>query len=868
MKKQSIQDRIKSIIKPGISTVDLQTNLNTINAQLPLSDSDSLLLCSILLEKLIPQTFNLMDDPTKNVVYNLLNCQIGFNQLIRLIRYSSKNEFKVLYIQIFVTMIDNKVDDLVELLYKSEGSKLRQLKGLLISSIVDTLGFIIIWTFDNPNASIDRKKIGNTQDKYILTLFTSVLKNTSDNKIVNFEHIQTSRDIISCFINEHKGFINSLLQHWEYIKLYEPVPGLSPKKGYQQLETQKKFIKGFYSQMNEILENNKQVMYWDVLVKNILNTFKVENNSTINREIYALCENNSNILVTEIWINSLTKPKTNYIYSLIENFGKLSYIMNTNLNSQANHTKYIILLLKQLSTDELVEISSNSIFLNTITHRLESKGSKTRELGMILADYIYFQINGKFMFTVPSYSDQRDDFLKYFNESIGSSDQTYSVEESLKSLTTKNDKLAKLEKSIEEVMETSPVVFDFDYDSDEEDSDLEDPSVSRKPYVAKPVFLKDLVYYLTCEKDKDTDSYEKKSIGFKVGIEMIRVKQNTPEMKYYCKNLIDCALNLDDFGFPIDQSEEVKEDDIKVLFDSWKLSFIIALCTSEPDICFDYLLKNFIKQDWSVPTRVQALTAIGLSCRELCGRKDSFVLGKGNLDKFKSKKLNGPGHKAFLELDTDNHNKIVDLDQQSKEAKLLNALENVEIGEGKIVRKSRKLDIDKKNKEISEAKVVYTTFINKKLPKLYFSLVTLWQEVNIHTYNTGFKIGSMSEYLNSHYIDIMSMVYSCGIPSCVELIEMSAEQISTFVAQLKAIQIRNTQEFPSLLFNSITKGICSLLIDNDRTLMVLKNVAAIELTMLFEVYTVVLADCPARDEETKNLGFSISYEMQKYILSN
>ena len=727
-------------------------------------------------------------------------------------------------------------------------------KSLLTHKIYESLGSILVYLFDHTLEDIDRNYVKSIMDVYP----TSIMSNLLHLQTNDHDQSNAIRYIIVYFLNKRNDdLLLIVFGNWnKCIELFTQPKELHAKQKFQFTELQNKFLIGFFNQMNSNVSIESSI-YYIQLIKSLLNKIKP---SSYKESILKSCQDNDNVIVDFIWMKSIGAVKLNYIEDLMNKFGNKEYISNTTTNVQSNMTRFLILLLSALNNDQLNQLSCNKLFLDTITNRLESKVPIFREFGMYVADYIYTKINGEPMFKISSYEANKKEFMKLINELNQQSqiESTLSDEELINEI--QNTK--QIEKIEQNIVEKQPIMIEMNYESDNDDSDLDDPTVSRNPTIAKPVFLKDLLHYLTTDPQNDKTAYEKRSIAFSIGIEMIRIKKNTPELKYYATKLIDAAMDLDSVGFPIKENEQFNDDDIKIAFDSWKLSFLIAICTCEPDIVLDYFLTNFIKQDWAIPLRVQILSCIGLSCRELCGRDDDFIWGKKNLDKVKPKELTGLALESFTKLEQMNSRKIVDLDQLEKENKLVKALENTVISEGTVIHRSRKLDIDK----AQSIKSTNTTFINKKLPKVFFSMIAIWQEVNVHTYGNGFAIGSMSEYLNSHYIDILSMVYSCSIPSCISIIEMTIEEISVLIGQLRNIQTTSYLEFPSLLFKSIINSLRSLIFDNAKTLNVIKSSINLELTALLESYAQVLSQSPPLDEPLNTLSKAVLEQLQQYSI--
>ena len=838
----SVDNRIRSLNDPDISTNDLLTTLNTLHSQKSFTNNQSIQLCSILLNKIIPQTFKLLNNQSQNVIYDLLSNRIGILQLIRLIN----NEKNTVNIKILLNIISKNIPLLLDDLCNSTKVDLDLTwKSLLTHKIYESLGSILVYLFDHTLEDIDRDYVKSIMDVYPTNIISNLLHlQTNDH-----DQLNAIRYIIVYFLNKRDDdLLLIVFENWnKCIELFTQPKELHAKQKFQFTELQNKFLIGFFNQMNSNVSIESSI-YYIQLIKSLLNKIKP---SSYKESILKSCQDNDNVIVNFIWMKSIGAVKLNYIEDLMNKFGNKEYISNTTTNVQSNMTRFLVLLLSTLNNDQLNQLSCNKLFLDTITNRLESKVPMFREFGMYVADYIYTRINGEPMFKISSYEANKKEFMKLINELNQQSqiESTLSDEELINEI--QNTK--QIEKIEQTIVEKQPIMIDMNYESDNDDSDLDDPTVSRNPTIAKPVFLKDLLHYLTTDPQNDKTTYEKRSIAFSIGIEMIRIKKNTPELKYYATKLIDAAMDLDSVGFPIKENEQFNDDDIKIAFDSWKLSFLIAICTCEPDIVFDYFLTNFIKQDWAIPLRVQILSCIGLSCRELCGRDDDFIWGKKSLDKVKPKELTGLALESFTKLEQMNSRKIVDLDQLEKENKLVKALENTVISEGTVIHRSRKLDIDK----AQSIKSTNTTFINKKLPKVFFSMIAIWQEVNVHTYGNGFAIGSMSEYLNSHYLDILSMVYSCSIPSCISIIEMTIEEISVLIGQLRNIQTTSYSEFPSLLFKSIINSLRLLIFDNAKTLNVIKSSNNLELTALLESYAQVLSQSPPLDEPLNNLSKAV-----------
>lgn len=237
-------------------------------------------------------------------------------------------------------------------------------------------------------------------------------------------------------------------------------------------------------------------------------------------------------------------------------------------------------------------------------------------------------------------------------------------------------------------------------------------------------------------------------------------------------------------------------------FSTWKLSTMIALNVSDFDTCSEVSIKAFVKGDISMSSRLMILTSLSLSCREITGGyNDNFVKGKDHIEEFSPKKLPESLHRQFMQYEG------LDSPFQKSSDNLLALNSNMEAlhVDGKIVRmsstlKNRLNDSNKRNLEVSQ-KNKDTSFINKKLPQLFYSLIGVWETINSFT-GSGFKLGTFSIIINAEYFRNLCLVYKCAIPSSIELSEMTKNILLLISKGLKQLAINgkvNQDELSSLL---------------------------------------------------------------------
>ncbi|TID30676.1 hypothetical protein CANINC_000743 [Pichia inconspicua] len=860
----AIEKQINLLKRGDLSTNEFQTILNTIHSTLPLSETESLELSTLLLQHVLPQTYTFMDEYIQTITCDLLCSKVALLQMIRIIKDDNGNENmkgKYICIDLFCRCVNN-IEKLVENFTQYQGTDYDTWKNLLSVKIIDIFGYINIWMLNHANSTeeitINREKIKKSEETYLFKLTSALIGRISTLK--KFEALNCVRQIFSYFFSlKPKDLLIIVLNIWDEWKLLYAVENEIKIKHARQLkESRKNALLGMLNAINNAVSIDTLVLYFSLIAD--FDDDLAEFNDVVMTRLTDL-----KVEMTFLWLKYSENVNMEYLYEKLKKFGNKNYIINTPVNDQRNLMNHILALLYFLDDTKITEISKRDVFLEVISARLESSSTTLRQMGMFIGDLVYQKCNGKYLFHMKEYSKERDELLENLYQlrtTIDQSSPCENVQEVIGSILEKLHKKEtedKFNKGENQIQDASPIMIEIGYNSDEEDSDLDDHTVGKKPSVAKPVFLKDLLYYMTSDSQKDTSTYEKRGIAFSIGIEMVRLKKNSQEIKYYCTKLIDAGLDIDSIGFPSNKTAD--EDDIHEAVESWRVSFLVALCTSVSDLAFKYLIEGFLSNDWSFMLRIQVLTVLGLSCRELSGKDDTFVWGK-------NKSLDLPmlpqhSHQAFINLDTEyQRNKIQDLDQEQKEQKLVEALESADISSGNVVYRSRNLDIKNKSSEIAINQTKRTTFINKSLPKIFFTMVSVWQKINTLTHGRGFVAGSFSDQFNSHFLDILAIIYTCGVPNCIELQEMSLELILCICGALQIVQESSREEFPVRLFQSCINSIRSLLAENERVLSVLKTTANVQLSTLTELYSQVLSNSPPVDRTSGDISTALLHQLQ------
>lgn len=751
----------------------------------------------------------------------------------------------------------NHLEDVVHEFLSIEntvGARFREFRGLLSVKISEVFGQGLVYVLDNPSGlsvgalEVTREKIKTASQSYSSTLARGLLLGKQSFTVAD----------ILCELARRDQFVWTIvLQNWSNVLDSLPMLDSSSRKESAQVRALKTFTTLLFKS-NKILSS--EANQWIIVVRSWLERLQTigASRKMLSSVIYNLCKEGSDSTTSFTWISALGSVDVEWVKESISIFGSKPYTENTPLTVQQTYALFIIFMINMLGKQELGEVAQNKLFLNAITARLESKVNETRELGMVVADVVYEREHGKPLFSVSGYDKKKRSLLHTIDHFMSLIKDTMTLENAITGILGKDKTISVAIMEDKIIAKEQPMILELDYDSDADDSDLEDSSVPRRPTVAKPVFLKDLVNYLTCETEKDNKTYYKRGIAFSIGIEMVRLKRNTAELSFYTVKLLDALANLNDFGFPELPADATSGVSRAEAFNTWKISFLIAVIVSSPAAAFQHLFKCFLENDISTPQRVQILSAIGFACRELCGqdKEDVFVWGKHNDQKVQSRLL-GVGHEEFKRLDTKIQEVTTDLIKPSEH-----------ISSGTVTRKSRKLEIDRENiksQDQIQSKKIVTTYINKELPKIFYALASIWHEVNSQTGDRGFVVGSMSELINSHYLSILSMVFKCAVPSCIDVVEMSVEMLGIVREQLALLNA--CRDFQQLIFCSVAKCAGALVLNNAVVIKMLLNTHVVECVDVLNLLTTVMNERgdAVTDLVAVSIGAKVVLELQTIL---
>lgn len=443
-------------------------------------------------------------------------------------------------------------------------------------------------------------------------------------------------------------------------------------------------------------------------------------------------------------------------------WGNASLIAEEPIVKQGFRTHMLLSLCCLCSTGTLQEVLKQTAFVSAMTNRLSSKSERAKSLGVYLADELC------------TYA-QQDKIFSLGTSALGvafphpvTSIRDMSVPDAWEIVSAPHveeadpdvgmDELQKKLKPVSLQEESSYAVKDATM-SDEED----DPTMSSGPPVLPPIYVKELLSYLSVDK-KDQQAYEKRRVALATAPTLLRQKSGFGnEVSFYAEDLLSLLAGL---------TNQFEDHD----FEQLKLNALIGVVVSYP-LVTTHLCHLLLTGDYSLQQRLCLLSAMSLSCRELKGYKDDAVFSSYKQERFASKQLPQKLHEQYLALQGEKAT-FEDYGYRAIEGNIQNELLHEasetakdEIAGGRILRMSASLR--KKEPSGSETLVVskeaQDTFKKTVGKQFFFPLVALWYQ------SGGFNIGPYTEDLVSHYIKTLSLILHAAYPTALDINDMAGE---------------------------------------------------------------------------------------------
>ncbi|ODV96447.1 hypothetical protein PACTADRAFT_49794 [Pachysolen tannophilus NRRL Y-2460] len=524
-----------------------------------------------------------------------------------------------------------------------------------------------------------------------------------------------------------------------------------------------------------------------------LNSISIEENEIIP---YAIIlrnfQINCNIVESTILLNNLTLLKILIISLLDENdsvtlfqcfqqiingWGQQIFISKTALSLQQNYSRFLVISINYFNLEQNRKISEEPNFLNSITNRISSVSDRVRSLGMLIGDCVFEKIKGEKVFKIDQQTDfeqtfmndlgllfEKDDFLKYLETRVMDVFKDIKTGKPRRKVLHQED----IEQTVASLSERIPTSMKISVPDDNEDEDMEDsdddPSLAKKSEVHIPLYLKDLVTYLTASKDGN--SYEMNKLALTYGSNLI-LRSNIKDLRFYNEALINCLIGLNN-NFNIEN------------FDDLRLKCLVGCCCGDPEESTSIIIKLFLSGDYSLQQRLVLLTTLSLSARHSRGFTDNNLELKK--PEFPSKLLPPHLHKQFMIYET---SLMTDPIEKSLEEGLIDETmeKNREklMGAGNILRISSKLRKKEQSFPSNPTKTRIVNFYKIVGSKFYFPLTNIWFTLVENGQQLGFNVGNYSAILSSHFIKTIGLILHTAFPSSVDIHDMIKEAFNIVI---------------------------------------------------------------------------------------
>ncbi|KAI5950147.1 TEL2 [Candida jiufengensis] len=691
-----------------------------------------------LLNFTIPQIYQSLPNDLKQQIKLKFQSLIGFGNLLSKVstlkNTSSKEELKL-----FVDILQDVVDDelIPNLLASKKQIETREIDKLIFKgqllAIVNEVQVSNQMEIENPNLK--------STEAYITYLVNSVLRLY---KVSNVPEI---------FIHSILGFSKHSFvlffrnffqpQNWQYF-----LNTLNQLKSFQK----KEIIKKFYTiYITTIVNEGSIIPLYNILRFSYV---YIDNN---------LCEigvqsSNRNVLqlISLILTNSSnTEP---LILNQIEKWADPVYIKTEPITIQELRTLFIAQLLSyQRGSDFVLGLTRNKVCLEAISNRLQSFSNNVKSLGVILADYIC-ELNGEEkIFKSTKIGDDFNVIVEPQQVERMSEEEAWSLLNS-----------PKLEESKPKELVVQNIIQE---DSDSDDDDL----VPSKVKIPDPIYIKDLLDYLTVDT-KNQQALEMRRSALVKGPTLLRQKfRQGNEVQFYSEELITNLIALDNF---------FNEED----FEELKLLNLVAVIVTNPNVTF-YLFQLLLTGDYSLQQRMVILSATSLAVRELRGLKDEKIVNSYTTKDFATKKLPSNLHNKYMQLEGNYVNQIENKLQDSLMQQASERAQDEILGKGKLVRISKSLQ--KANEP--QTKPLVSNFFKLVGSNFYFPLLNVWYE------SETVDIGHYSTIFIAHYLKTLTLILHVAYPSSTQLNDMIKEYLLLSCSIITKVTTEEIQVVESLI---------------------------------------------------------------------
>lgn len=511
-----------------------------------------------------------------------------------------------------------------------------------------------------------------------------------------------------------------------------------------------------------LVKANMDDSVWDVLMVNPI----------LSRYNYSL-----NLLAALSIRGGLSKADfEQLVIKLLAYWGNSGLIAQEPVVRQEYRTHLLVCLCMQLPSEDAKSMMNHQNFVGAISNRLSSLSDKVKYLGVYFADSICRMAGENKIFDMDISSAALDlpELKLSTADVLLTEDDAWDILATPEVVEPSSEEVNQIERALQ------PISIADEAMSDEED----DPTLNTAKPVVAPIYIRDLLAYLTSDPSKDNQAYEKRKKALETAPTLLRQKlQFGTEVAFYAEELMSMFAAL---------TNEYDENN----FEGQKLNCMIALVASYPKIT-THVCHLLLTGDYSLQQRMCLLSCMSLAARELRGYNDESV-AMAPVD-FPSKRLPEKLHNQYMALDY-GYNAI----ESSIQHQLMHqASEDArdQIHGGKVLRIS--LALKKKSAEPTPARISQEALVRFRKTvgaSFFFPLVAIWYE------SGGINIGPYTPILVAHFIRTLSLILHAAYPAATNFNDMVGEYIGLVCPILQKVDTGELQ-----LIESIVTGLLLIL---------------------------------------------------------
>lgn len=801
--RDTVQDRydVSQLISNMVDVVEvlksrpsLEKLERALKERVPSDPASQLAFVLALLDHTVPEIYSSLPDALKSLVVLSLLSIVGIGNLVGKVRNTadaptelpqSRADLTQRYIDLLAQVCYEGL--VVDLVMASTPLMIKELnkllyKGQMYSIVNETIAL---------NLSLTARGVFSSMETYIAYICLEVLALIKyDEKLTTRHFDHTARMFISSLLSIHGDVsvttffgLMFCVENWHHY-----VAVVKRSRTYEQRDHFTKlllhYIEPLYLQAHlKPPEMTLRVVMLASILCSLDNVSDLVDEHLIER-VVARQNSSLNALMSLVLRSGGPRVLLTHVNSVLVKFSDPSLIKSESISRQISRANLLLCLVSKVSVAELERLLHERAFLDAVSNRLGSFLNNVKALGVILADAVCQYSGQPKIFKMPdgglegNYNDWIGDEAVCLGNTLAipQADVAWTL------LDVSNE----VEDSVEEVFphthetpasQVAERLKQHQIDSDDELDD-DDPTVARKQHVVAPLYVKDLLTYLTVDVVKDSAAYEKRRLVLTTTPILLRQKASFGnEVSFFAEDLYVELVAL---------TNHFEEDD----FDTLRLNAMIAVLAS-----FPYAAKRAVQLlgtgDYSLQQRMCILSSLSLAARDIKGLHDEVVVASYR-GKLQTKQLPEALHHKFA---SQTEQPIATGIEHLIQNDLIDKVSESFPSSGQILRISKKLTTA--NSKQPQPLVTQSPFNIAKLvaPQFFYPLVSVW-----HGIGGEISIGHYSTILTAHYIQTFTILLHCAYPVAVELNDMIRE----YILILTPLTIQVTLEQIQLIESVVT----------------------------------------------------------------